>query len=367
MDLSSNSAAVGLFAGVCFSTAFVIVLTLFYFSGPKPTREKAKKKTEDSNKNDFRWGKMITAGSVRPKPFGYFRKFKSVGFRQKQSITEDPAAGGKGIVGKSIPSDLENGRKAETKLKVFFSRMNPFAGLRSRPDHELPSENVLVRPSSQKVEHLVSSANSNESIQGTDVNKVAETAATRDKSNSDKADLEKSATVAPAPKATTLRLADKISGNNNETVAKGLETKPEIERSPVIPGVQIVKEKPAGEEEKKVKAPVAETGSAPVLVPIVEKMKEKSGVIEMQTEAKGPEAKPEMDAARTTDEKSAKNNSENKPKTQASASDFTGLFTDEDTEESEADRLAKELADVEAGDILVESRNLISQFKTRGN
>jgi uncharacterized protein YaaR (DUF327 family) len=62
-------------------------------------------------------------------------------------------------------------------------------------------------------------------------------------------------------------------------------------------------------------------------------------------------------------ENSLKTGKEDKSNNINTANDFSQLFTDQDIEENEATKLAKELNDIETSDILEESRDLINQFK----
>jgi hypothetical protein len=100
--------------------------------------------------------------------------------------------------------------------------------------------------------------------------------------------------------------------------------------------------------EAKTKEAKPEANGKPVDQP-VKIVNEKAGVVDMDNKAT---------------EKSEKSETGSKPKA-ADSSDFSGLFTDEDIEENESDRLAKEMNEIEAEDILAQSLNLISQFKRR--
>jgi hypothetical protein len=72
---------------------------------------------------------------------------------------------------------------------------------------------------------------------------------------------------------------------------------------------------------------------------------------------------PPVPAATTVNENKEKSEMENTPKPANSNTAFSELFTDNDLEESEASKLAKELNDIDTQDILEESRALMDQFK----
>jgi hypothetical protein len=81
------------------------------------------------------------------------------------------------------------------------------------------------------------------------------------------------------------------------------------------------------------------------------------------------EVKPEAVAASTVplikivNENSLKTVKDDKSNNSSTGNDFSQLFTDEDVEENEATKLAKEMNDIDTGDILEGSRNLVNQLK----
>jgi hypothetical protein len=110
-------------------------------------------------------------------------------------------------------------------------------------------------------------------------------------------------------------------------------------------------------------APKPQAGPAPPVAPAQDKLAAE-GVKPVNTKEEKPQtnAVPAAAAGQAVTENQGKSENEAKPKTANSKDDFSELFT-EDTEESEASRLAKELEDIDTEDILQTSQDLISQFK----
>jgi hypothetical protein len=352
----SNTIAVGFFTGICFMATIVVILTAFYFAAPRPERRAVKTKGVSSPRTKTSAARKQTSAS-RPPLFGSIRLFqrgKSAGQPQKQIIREGPAVKEPGISEKVTAGTKGAPGKIENKRKGLYLKMTLLKSVLPWTKGGEPATNLA--PSAQKIKHLVAIANAeikepepekNPSSSSPSVQKVD--------NNSDKGE------IGEKPKAR--------------------EAKPEPNNRPAVPLIKIVNQKSGKSEmddKPKVKENRAETNN-----PGAQTADEKSGVSDISQEAKTKEAKPEADSkavdqpakivnekAGVVDmdnkatEKSEKSEMGSKPKA-ADSSDFSGLFTDEDIEENESDRLAKEMNDIQSEDILEESRNLISQFKRR--
>ena len=112
-------------------------------------------------------------------------------------------------------------------------------------------------------------------------------------------------------------------------------------------------------------APKAQAQAAALVKPVQDKPAQGP-----MNNAEVKEEKPKADTitvsppSQTVNENSTKNDGEDKSKSANSNDDFSELFT-EDTEETEATRLAKEMNDVDTDDLLQTSQDLISQFKRK--
>jgi hypothetical protein len=91
--------------------------------------------------------------------------------------------------------------------------------------------------------------------------------------------------------------------------------------------------------------------------------------LETEKNTMAQEVKPEAVAASTVplikivNENSLKTVKDDKSNNSSTGNDFSQLFTDEDVEENEATKLAKEMNDIDTGDILEGSRDLVNQLK----
>jgi hypothetical protein len=351
MALGSNGVAVGFFIGLCFMATIVVILTIFYFSTPKPKSRAKKNKTAASSRTK---SPSVKQQSVSPKSrplFGTIRLFagrKPAGQHPSQTIKEGPVMNGLDISETLVSAKGEVSRLAEDGQKGFSLKRNPLRSifLRSKRYPELSTP----MPSVQKIKHFVAALN-------TEAREV----------KPEKNDLP----VAPAIHIVNGKPAK---GQTDEKPG-AKEVKSEASVNPVIPGVQIVREK-SGKIETDLKPGDKEAkseASVNPVIPGVHIVNEKSGVSDVDNKAKAKEGKAETSASpvvppvQKTNEKSEKSEADIKPKPASSSSDFSGLFTDDDIEESEADRLAKELNEVDTDDILAESLNLMSQFKRNKN
>jgi hypothetical protein len=77
------------------------------------------------------------------------------------------------------------------------------------------------------------------------------------------------------------------------------------------------------------------------------------------------EIKPGGPSIKIVNEKAGVTEMENKPKEVKSSDDFSDLFTEDNDEENEVSRLAKELKDIDSRSILSDSLDLINQFKRK--
>jgi hypothetical protein len=109
-------------------------------------------------------------------------------------------------------------------------------------------------------------------------------------------------------------------------------------------------------------APKSQPESAAAAASVQEKPAAGSARPVESNEIKPETGVPPAQIGNTVKENAAKNENEAKPKTTKADSDFSELFA-EDTEETEASRLAKELEDIDTEDILKTSQDLISQIK----
>ena len=109
-------------------------------------------------------------------------------------------------------------------------------------------------------------------------------------------------------------------------------------------------------------APKTQPESATAAASVQEKPADETARPVGNNEVKQENGVPPAQIGNTVKENSAKIENEAKPKPTKADSDFSELFT-EDTEETEASRLAKELEDIDTEDILKTSQDLISQIK----
>jgi hypothetical protein len=78
-------------------------------------------------------------------------------------------------------------------------------------------------------------------------------------------------------------------------------------------------------------------------------------------------AVPPLPSINVVNENGGKTEMEEKPRTTNVDADFSELFAQDDDEENEVSRLAKELVEVDTQDILETSQNLINRMKKQGN
>jgi hypothetical protein len=323
MDLPANNSTLGFLAGVCFMAALVITLTVFYFNAPRPGVQVRTDKEEIPLKN-----------AALPSK----RRFPGRGFSiPKLKFWSKPKALSRPTEGLNKENPVKNEADTKQKARQFVASINTEAR-ESKPQ----AERQPVIPSKLKIEATGANQNTESPAVKEKKKETNLTAAIPPNPKIDGSHGVQSnggpgpAQTNPVPVAQSSGTATEESGTG-KTVESAAKT-PDTPGSSVSPPAKMSNEITGRTEvDKKAQAkdPKADTNAAPVVPPV-----------------------------QAVNEKPASSDPGEKPKPADSSSDFSGLFTDGDIEENEAEILAKELNEIDTDDILQESLDLISQFKS---
>jgi hypothetical protein len=315
--------AMGFFIGICFMTALVLALTVYYFSMARLNSLAARDEitTSPGNVSPLSNGQP---GPVKEPPLAkllhLFWKYKGFNREQRIVVVGEISSRGPDKQKSSLQTSTDHGFDSKKHLVgTIPTRDNTLAS----PDHsgileksqkeesladgETPEDHKTAFESSASIPLLQKSRNSR-AVSGavtsetkSIISGVQTTKAGPVKNNTDSQPIAKE--VKPPAKDVFQVAATKVPNEKSgETAMTAKEVKLETDISEAVPPVQVVNQKSEGK-------------------------------------------------------------AENEPKTASTSGDFSDLFTNEDIEENEAERLAKELQEVDTSDILksLSSLNLFNR------
>jgi hypothetical protein len=307
MDLHSENISVGFLVGIYFLASALVALTLVYISRPRPKIQPVKNETEQVKTNNLTKESRFSRRPTLPGSKHLFRNSLFIKKRSKIIKKEEPAVN---------PSSLSENNLASQEPSVIETEKNK--------TEELQLNEITLKD--PKIQDKPDSSPDKSSVEEKMKNKENPVPETKDK--------------------------DKVSSHPTEP-----STSP-----PIIEETRLEKESAGSNTPNIVSNSQKETG----LLPNSDNQKATTESVKgAQTEKEvNNETKPipAVPLVKVVNEKQGKSEMNDKTKPENPNTDFSELFT-QDTEETEASKLAKELSDIETEDILEESLSLISQFK----